>query len=276
MALTIANLEYQNDTVLLGKLIINQYTWFNSISVVEGFKGKARVTGAEFPDGLLRELDCDDVDTDSNIVGKDVDVIDYKMSIPVNQCDLHGTWLAHWARTYKDSENLYIETLLPYISEALGSEIKAKVFAQILAEAATDTDVEKVAVTPSGGTHASAVATLTSFVNGLSDEFLANSFSGGWWSSPLIHVSPRLYSDLTANVPNTSFFGGFFVEPNSVLTGDEIICTYDRNILVAFDDTMDVNQFKLVKKPFESKSYLIGTVAFGGSYLDSKKIVISS
>ena len=68
---------------------------------------------------------------------------------------------------------------------------------------------------------------------------------------------------------------GMSVVANKAIPEGEAICTPAKNVLVVFDDTQDVNTFSVVTKAELSQEILVGAMAFGGSYRDSKKIAIT-
>ena len=276
MAVTIADLDWQDDSQLLYSIVVSNYSWLMSVTVVEGYKGKARIADYDISLPLLKAFDCDVPSTnDIALNGKDVTINPYDFRIPVCSGDIEGTWLNGYAM---DATEYYLDNLAAYLSEIIGTEIKSTVFAAILTEGAADAVVEKVTVTAGDGTAAGALATLHSFVDGLSDEFLDKAYDEGYWNEYIIHISPRTYSLLTQNADLHSYpvVSGFSVIANSALSGDEMICTPDRNILVAFDDTVDANTFRVVSKQELSQEIIVGQLAFGGSYRDSERIAITA
>lgn len=276
MAVTIANLEWQDDSQLLYSIVVNNYSWLSGVTVVEGYKGKAKVADYDIELPLLKPFDCDVPSTNDIVLnGKDVTIDPYDFRIPVCSGDIEGTWLNGYAM---NATEYYLNNLAGYLSEIIGAEIKLIVFRDILTEGLADSLVKKVAVTAGDGTAAGALATLHSFVDGLSDTFLAEAYSEGYWNDYIIHVSPRTYSLLTQNSDMHAFpvVAGFSVVANGTLTGDEMICTPDRNVLVAFDDTADANTFRVVSKQELSQEIIVGQLAFGGSYRDSKRIAITA
>lgn len=276
MAVTIANLEYQNDTVFLRSLLIDTYAWLSGCSIVEGYKGKATVADFSVTDFLLIPQDCVLDTIPLGVKGKQVEIVNYGFSIPVERCDLHGTWLAHFARTYNEAPQVYYENLMPYLIEKVGAELRYDVVTDIMAEAALDTAVQKITVTAYVDTPEGAKATLDSFIHGMGLPYLTVTFGDSFWRTNTIYVSPKLYTKFMTHGDGDEFYAGFYIEPEVALSGAEMFATPKSNILVAFDSTEDVNQFKVVPKDELNTDYIVGSIAFGGSYLDSSRIVISA
>lgn len=279
MSVTIATLPYESGAPILRTYLKDAYSWFWDISVVDGYKGKATITDYRTQTTLLKVADCDLDNENLDVIGKDVDIKDYNFSIPVKRCDLRQTWLSAFAEKYKDVEEIFMENLMPYVAEKVAVEVRGDITTDFLAEAKLDTVVQKI-VAPAITDEATAFAGIKSFITAFSADFLTKATDISWLDKPYyIYVSPQTYTraalHLSDKVDRTVSVGGFVVLPDRALTGSQMYCTYPKNILGIFDDTSDINRFKVVPKEYENKDYIVGGISFTGSYTDSKDIVIT-
>ena len=70
--------------------------------------------------------------------------------------------------------------------------------------------------------------------------------------------------------------GGLSIVANKELSGKEMIAKSYNNDLLVIDDSNDLGKIGVIVKEWENKSYITTGIAFKGSYVDSKRIVISN
>jgi hypothetical protein len=251
------------------------------MSTVDGIKGKTTMQSIAITGNLLVNASCVESDVTTELIAKEIELDYYNLSFPISLCELKSTWLASFATKYRDEKEVYIESLIPYLAEKVGDEVKAKVYNDILAEAVLDADVAKVVVAGALTTGQEAYNNILTFVNGLSDAFTNKALDYDEYSYYKIHVSTKLWKLLLGYLGDkvTDAFGvqvgGFLIRPNAELTLNEMICSPSKNFLVIFDDSSDLSKVKVINKEWLNKSYIVTGLAFKGSYVDSSEIVIS-
>ena len=125
MALTIANLPYQEDRGFLHTILRETYSWFDYKSVLVGYKGKATISNFTIGSDLLIPFDCVANTIDTDLAAKEIKLIEYGFSFPVERCDLQATWLNAFAQKYQNASEVYIENLMPYVAQQLSYEVRA-------------------------------------------------------------------------------------------------------------------------------------------------------
>lgn len=283
MSVTIATLGWANDSQFLHTIVRDTYSWLGEISVIDGWKGKCRISNFGITGALLEPLACDLNTNALSLDAKDVTVNQYKISLPVEQCDLNQTWLSAFASKYQSNTDVYLDNLMPYIAESVGDQLKEIIKSDMLVEAGLDANVTKVAVTASAGTGQGVYDAILEFIAGFTDEFTAEALEAGWWGNYVIAVDPVSYTLLAGHLSDKTSggcfglcVGGFEVVADRILEADIMYCTPQRNILAVFDAVDDLYTVKIVSDDFKSTDYIVGGLGVGGSYIDSKKITITS
>lgn len=281
MSLTIASLKYQDTDSSLMRHIRNSYSWLQGVRVMDSVSGKSTVNDISITGNLLKASDCVLDDNPSELTAKEIELNYYNLSFPVSHCDLKRTWLSAFANKYSNEEDVYIPSLIPYLSEQVGDEIRTQFHADIMAEANADADVVKVTLAGGITTAALTYATVTEFVNGLPADFLADALDKHSREYYSIDVSVEAFKLLNQHLGEkvSSFgvnVGGFQISANKSLSGNEMVAKSSRNDLMVIDDSMDLGRINVIVKEWENKSYITTGIAFKGSYVDSKRIVISN
>lgn len=281
MSVTIADLKYQNTEVALHRYMRDTYSWLFGFRIIDGVQGKTTMNSIGITGNLLTAADCSIDDIDTALASKELDLDYYNLSFPIALCDLKETWLSGFASKYRDEKDVYIENLIPYLAEQIGDEMKAKVYADIYAEAVLDGAVTKVTLAGGVTTPALTYATIIEFIDGLPDAILKVALDKDSYEYYSIDVSPEAYKQASLHLSDKVDgyglrIGGFSVRASEVLTGNEMVCNRSRNNIIMFDDAMDLAEIKIVEKKWLSTSYIMTGLAFKGSYADSSKIVISN
>jgi len=281
MSLTIANLKYQETDSSLMRYIRDTYSWLRSVAIINGVSGKATINGIDITGSLLQTSDCTLDSIDTELVAKEIELNYYNLSFPILHCDLKRTWLSAFADKYINEEDVFIDALIPFLSEKVGDEIRTQFHTDIIAEATLDADVTKVTLAGGITTPALAYATVIEFVDGLPSVFLNEALDKDSWESYGIEVSAEAYKLLSQHLGDkVSTYGisvgGFSVVANKVLSGNEMLAKSYRNDIMVIDDTEDLSKVQIVTKEWENKSYIITGLAFKGSYANSERIVISN
>lgn len=280
MSLTIQNLKYQEVASALLTDSEHSYDFLSRMRIIRT-AAKGTVNGIDLTGTLLRSADCVvDDNVEAELVGKEVELNYYNLSFPVSDCDLDQTWLSAFANKYRDEADVYIESLVPYLREQIRDEIRFAIHSMIYTEAINDADVTKVALAGTVDTPANAYATVLEFIDGFPQEFVDDAldkYSREYYS---IEVSPEAYQQLAIHFSDIAGaewnIGGYIVSANKDLGGNQMMAQSYRNQLLFIDDSEDLTKIKIVPKPWLSQFYIVTGVAFKGSYLDSKKIVISN
>ena len=281
MSLTIASLKYQDTDSSLMRHIRNSYSFLQGVRVMDSVAGKSTVNDISITGTLLKASDCVLDDNPTTLSAKEIELNYYNLSFPVSHCDLKRTWLSAFANEYSKEEDVYIDALIPYLAEQMGDEIRAQFHADIIAEATTDAGVTKVTLAGGITTAALTYATVTEFVNGLPAAFLADALDKHSREYYGIDVSVEAFKLLTEHLGDkvSSFgvsVGGFSISANKSLSGNAMVAKSNRNDLMVIDDSSDLGRVNVIVKEWENKSYITTGIAFKGSYVDSKKIVISN
>ena len=281
MSLTIASLKYQDTDSSLMRHIRNSYSWLQGVRVMDSVAGKSTVNDISITGTLLKASDCVLDDNPTTLTAKEIELNYYNLSFPVSHCDLKRTWLSAFANEYSKEEDVYIDALIPYLAEQMGDEIRAQFHADVVAEATADAGVAKVTLAGGITSAQNAFNTVIEFVNGLPSAFLnealdkySNEFYG-------IEVSPEAFKLLVNHISDKHgssrvVVGGLSVLANKELSGSEMIAKSYRNDLLVIDDSNDLGKIGVIVKEWENKSYITTGIAFKGSYVDSKRIVISN
>lgn len=281
MSLTIASLKYQDTDSSLMRHIRSTYSWLQGVNVMDSVSGKSTVNDISITGKLLKASDCVLDDNPSQLSAKEIELNYYNLSFPISHCDLKRTWLSAFATKFGNEEDVYMDALIPYLAEQMGDEIRAQFHTDLMDEARLDSDVSKVSL--SGGilTEDAAYATIVEFVNGLPAEFLKDAldqYSNEYYGIEVSVEAFKLASNYLSD-KNGSFgvkIGGMQVSANKELSGNEMIAKSYRNDLMVMDDSMDLAKIKVIVKEWENRSYITTGIAFKGSYVDSKRIVISN
>jgi len=282
MAITIANVDRNAEGRILYVAFKDAYSWFQNITIRSGYKDIATVANFSLQGDLLKEQGCVVENKDSTIHSKQVEVVPYSFSFPIDRCDLNRTWLAAFAEKYETESDLYIDMFVPYLANEIALEVRQIISGDMLAHAFTDSEVTKVPAPTLPTDGASALAAIKSFTESLPDSFVAQGLDVSWLEDDfVIHVSSKTLSlALIETSDKTSgafmYMGGFRVEADPLLTLNQMYVTPRANILAIFDDTADVNVVKVIPRDWESKDYLVGGVAVGGSYVDASKIITTN
>ena len=281
MSLTIASLKYQDTDSSLMRHIRNSYSWLQGVRIMDSVAGQSTVNDISITGTLLKASDCVLDDNPSALTAKEIELNYYNLSFPISHCDLKRTWLSAFANKYSQEEDVYIDALIPYLSEQMGDEIRTQFHADVIAEATADAGVTKVTLAGGITTAALTYATVTEFVNGLPADFLADALDKYSREYYGIEVSAEAFKLLNEHLGEkvSSFgvmVGGFNIVANKSLSGNEMIAKSSRNDLMVIDDSMDIGKISVIVKEWENKSYITTGIAFKGSYVDSKRIVISN
>ena len=281
MSLTIASLKYQDTDSSLMRHIRNSYSWLQDVRVMDSVAGKSTVNDISITGTLLKASDCVLDDNPSALTAKEIELNYYNLSFPISHCDLKRTWLSAFANKYSQEEDVYIDALIPYLSEQIGDELRTQFHTDIITEAAADTDVAKVTLTGVITSANNAFNTVVEFVDGLPADFLkealdkhSNEFYGIEISVEAFKLVNNHMSDKHGSMGVR--IGGFSVSANKELSGTEMIAKSYRNDLMVIDDSSDLGKISVIVKEWENKSYITTGIAFKGSYVDSKRIVISN
>lgn len=281
MSLTIASLKYQDTKSSIQRYLRDNISWIVSATVIDGVSGKAVVGSINIDGTVLNDASCVLGANNSSLSGKEVELNYYNLSFPIDHCDLKRTWLSAFADKYRDEEDVYVDALIPFISEKANEEIRVKVFSTLLAEALIDTAVTKITLAGGLASGAAAYNTILEFISGFPTEFRKRVFDKHRRVNYEVNVSPEAFSLVGQHLGDKHgsygmYIGGLVVVCDSTLTGNAMYCTAPKNVLIAFDSTEDLNKVKVIEKKYENKSYITSGIAFRGSYLDSSEIVISN
>jgi len=281
MSLTIASLKYQDTDSSLMRHIRNSYSWLQGVRIMDSVAGKTTVNDISITGTLLKASDCVLDDNPTALTAKEIELNYYNLSFPISHCDLKRTWLSAFADRYGQEEEVYIDSLIPYLAEQMGDEIRTQFYADLIAEATADSEVTKVTLAGGITTAALTYATITEFVNGLPADFLADALDKHSREYYGIEISVEAFKLLAEHLGEkvSSFgfnVGGFDISANKSLSGNEMIAKSSRNDLMVMDDSNDLGKVSVIVKEWENKSYITTGIAFKGSYIDSKRIVISN
>ena len=281
MSLTIASLKYQDTDSSIMRYMRNTFSWLNSVRIIDSVSGKSTVNDISITGSLLKAADCLISNKDTSLLAKEIELDYYNLAFPISHCDLKRTWLSAFANKYAKEEDVYVPALIPYLSEMIGEEIRAQFHLDMITEATADTDVQKVTLAGNISSAQNAFNTVIEFVNGLNSDFVNDALDKESREYYVIEVSPEVYKLLSNHLSDKhgSYgirIGGFNVEANKVLSGKEMVAKSYRNDLLIIDDSDDLGKINVVTREWENKSYITSGIAFKGSYIDSKKIIISN
>jgi len=281
MSLTIASLKYQDTDSSLMRHIRDSYSWLQGVRVMDSVAGKSTVNDISITGTLLKASDCVLDDNPSTLTAKEIELNYYNLSFPISHCDLKRTWLSAFANKYSKEEDVYVDALIPYLSEQIGDEIRAQFHSDVITEATADAAVTKVTLAGGVTTAALAFATVIEFVNGLPAAFVKDAldqYSREFYGIEVSAEAFKLVSNHMADKNNSYsvVVGGFRVSANRELVGNKMIAKSYRNDLMVMDDSMDLGKIGVIVKEWENKSYITTGIAFKGSYIDSKRIIISN
>jgi hypothetical protein len=281
MSLTIASLKYQDTDSSLMRHIRDTFSWLSSTKIISGVSGKSTVNDIEITGTLLKASDCvlDTVATE--LVGKEIELNYYNLSFPIAHCELKRTWLSAFADKVRDEEDVYIDALIPYLAEQIGDEFRTQFHTDVITEATADADVSKVTLVGGVTTPSLTYSTIIEFIDGLPVSFLEDALDQYSREYYTLQVSSEAYKNVATHLSDkgSSFgvsVGGFNISANKELSGNQMIAKSSRNDLLVIDDSQDIAEIKIVPKEWENKSYIVTGLAFKGSYVDSKRIVISN
>tara|TARA_R110000822_G_scaffold91697_3_gene211271 strand:+ start:2347 stop:3192 length:846 start_codon:yes stop_codon:yes gene_type:complete len=281
MSLTIASLKYQDTDSSLMRHIRNSYSWLQGVKVMDSVAGKATVNDISITGTLLKASDCVLDDNPTALTAKEIELNYYNLSFPISHCDLKRTWLSAFANKYSKEEDVYIDALIPYLAEQMGDEIRAQFHADLIAEATADAGVTKVTLAGTIANAQDSFNTVLEFINGLPSDFLkealdsySNEFYGIEVSTEVFKLVSNHMSDKHGSYGIRA--GGLSIVANKELSGKEMIAKSYNNDLLVIDDSNDLGKIGVIVKEWENKSYITTGIAFKGSYVDSKRIVISN
>lgn len=281
MSLTIASLKYQDTDSSLMRHIRNSYSWLQGVRVMDSVAGKSTVNDINITGTLLKASDCVLDDNPTALTAKEIELNYYNLSFPISHCDLKRTWLSAFANKYYKEEDVYIDALIPYLAEQMGDEIRTQFHADVIAEATADAEVTKVTIAGNITNPNNAYHTIVEFTDGLPESFsreAVDNYSSEFYN---VEVSVEAYKLATTHLSDKHGFNslniaGFSVVANKELSGTEMIAKSYRNDLLVIDDSSDLGKISIIVKEWENKSYITTGIAFKGSYIDSKRIVISN
>lgn len=281
MSLTIASLKYQDTDSSLMRHIRNSYSWLQGVRVMDSVAGKSTVNDISITGTLLKASDCVLDDNPTALTAKEIELNYYNLSFPVSHCDLKRTWLSAFANEYSKEEDVYIDALIPYLAEQMGDEIRTQFHADVITEATADSEVAKVTLTGNITSPQNAYNSIVEFTDGLPEYFSREALDSYSSESYGVEVSIEAYKLAVTHLSDkhgsySLKVAGFNITANKDLELTEMIAKSYRNDLLVIDDSSDLARINVIVKEWENKSYITTGIAFKGSYVDSKRIVISN
>jgi hypothetical protein len=281
MGLTITELKYQDTDSTLMRHLRESFSWLEGVTILDSVAGKATVNDISIEGSLLKASDCLIDDNPSSLTAKELELNYYNLSFPISHCDLKRTWLSAFATKYRKEQDVYMDMLIPYLAEKSGDEIRTQFHTDAMIEAEADEDVAKVTLSGGVTTAELTYATVTEFIDGLPTDFLAEALDKHSREYYGVCVSVEAFKLLHEYLGDkVSSYGiyvsGFSVTADKSLTGNKMLAKSYGNDLMIIDDSDDLGKISVMTKEWENKSYIKTGIAFKGSYIDSKRIVISN
>ena len=293
MSVVIGDLKWQNDKKQFHDELDKLGHWWSAMTVLKGYKGKATLNLIDLFDITQLGNLCDipyagDIFVDS----KEVEIKTYSTKLSIPRCSLkskHLSSLLKKGANSTDENEIFLDNLINILFKANNSEFLGYVIGDVLAEAAADANVSKIAV-PAVTNPDSASTAIKAFIDGLPPAIVSEALSDEkeneyvhiFVSTELLALLHRHYDDsnnkssYNKDDGKSMFIEGYKINAIGGFSGSQMLAVNLSNVAIFIDDENDVDDFKVIYKEEINTDLIIGAISLAGSFLDSYKLAISN